>query len=131
MTCKLLSLHSLLFQIIFYCVKHHKSLYRSLKISISKTFPTKNYFHTNVSILFSQKKAFLLSRESKYGLLIRFIYTFDSSIDLNAFMRCELPSKEPCWLFTSWSPKSISIPVTVTAWLWLIHLVWDSVGCSS
>lgn len=52
-----------------HCVKHHKSLYRSLKISIVKTLSMKTCFYTDVSIFFSQNKVFPLSREIQVCLI--------------------------------------------------------------
>lgn len=74
----------------FCCVKQHKSPYKSLKTSIGKTFPMEIYFHTDVSIIFSWRKHFLLVEKPKYGLLIRFICTFSFSTDLYTFRKYDL-----------------------------------------
>lgn len=74
----------------FCCVKH-KSLYKSLKIFIGKTFPMEICFHTDGSITLSRRKHFLSVEKPKHGLLIRFIYTFSFSTDLNAFRKYDLP----------------------------------------
>lgn len=74
----------------FRCVKQHKSLYKSLKTAIGKIFPMEIYFHTDVSIIFSWRKRFLSVEKPKYGLLIRFIYTFSFSTVLNTFRKYDL-----------------------------------------
>lgn len=75
----------------FCCVKQHKSLYKSLEISIGKTFTMEICFHTDVSIIFNWRKHFFSVEKPNYGLLIRFIYTFSFSTDLSTFRKYDLP----------------------------------------